>query len=294
MKKKQGLLQQLEDLYKKDPYFLLVNTAKSLTKKLNISSATLYVYLNKLNITKKQSIINLVKNNPPYTISAFELIKKYNLNNVTVATLKRYSKKIHGMPYYDFNKKKELELQEEIQEMLEEYEFPLLQLGREKIIQYLGISKNKYYKIKRNKRWSIKKEYKKLFSRYPLEEYSRTELATIINRHPDTITEWVHKLNLSRKHKKAISMNVIKARRERYGRLPVKEQRKKIPYKQFKVWFENKLLSQKEISVKEIKEYLNRIDIAKVIYYIKNHYGLINYTFDHVQLKYILKENNDL
>jgi len=290
----QELQKEIEVLYKEDNYFLLSNTATSLLDKFDTSLYKLYKVLKKLNLSRKQAYIDLVSKHDPKDVTAFELIKRYKLKSVKVSTLKRYAKEIHGIPYMDFYDKQSKELEEEINEMLEEYEFPLLQLGRIGIINYLGIGINKYYKLKKQKRWSKRKEYKRLFNTYPLNEYSMQEIANIIGKNKATIIDWVEKLKIERTTKKAISMKVIKARRERYGLTPVKEQIKKFSYKEIKTWFESKLLNQKELSVKEIKEYLGRKDMNKVLYWIKKNYGLIDYVFDHKELKYKLKDNNDI
>ena len=290
----QELQKKIEVLYKEDNYFLLSNTATSLLDKFGVSSYKLYKVFKILNLSRQKTYIDLVSKNNPKDITAFELIKKYNLKLVKVSTLKRYAKKIYGIPYMNFYDKQSKELEEEINEMLEEYEFPLLQLGRIGIINYLGIGINKYYTLKKQKRWSKRKEYKRLFKTYPLDEYSMQEIADITGKSKATIIDWVEKLKVERTTKKAISMKVIKARRERYGLTPVKDQIRKISYKKIKVWFENKLLSQKELSIKEIKEYLGRKDMNKVLYWIKKNYGLIDYVFDYKELKYKLKDNDDI
>jgi len=290
----QELQKKIEALYKEDNYFLLSNTAASLLDKFKVSQYKLYKVLKNLNLSREQTYINLVTKHPPYNISAFELIKKYKLKSVKIVTLKKYAIKIYGEAYMDFYDKQSMELEEEIKEMLNTYEFPLLQLGRQGIIDYLGIGVNKYNKIRKQRKWTKRKEYKKLFNRYPLNEYSMKELSNIVNKSKDMIIEWAERLNVKRINKKAISISVIKARRKRYGLMPVKEQVKKLSYKDIKIWFEDKLLNQRELSVKEIKEYLGRKDMNKVLYWIKKNYGLIDYVFDYKELKYKLKESDDI
>jgi len=277
-------IQQVINLYKQNEYLLLQEKVIDICKKYNIDNRYVYKKLKENGISKRKLYEKICNEfNPKY--NSIESIKRIlKLKFITKATLNNLAKQKYGIRYRTEKELEYLELHDDINALKEEYPYPMVQLGRNGIINYLGININMFYRLRQKHKWYKDIEYRKIFRKYPLGEYSHTEIANIFNIEEEKLRTW-SKRNIENRPKYSVSFYVVKSRKNIYGSNIL--QKKKITMKELKKWFEDKLINNGYVHIKDIKKELGRSDMCKMLYAIKKRYGLdVNYTFNKHKMQY--------
>jgi len=280
---------QFNLLYKKYKYPFLKFTSKELAKKLGIKHSYFMLLANerKLNIANDYELLFKDYDSEKYTLQYIIAVTgiKRSLDNLR-KHLHKYHPNIKIKEYYkDLSK----DLEQAINEMYEEYEFPILKQGYRWIANYLGYSYNNIHKILKKYNRTKEKEYRNLFKRYKPYLWSVKELAEIAGVAPSTIAFQLKKLykkktDLNQEYvgKKQIysAKSMVKAN-SRFGLV---NDLKTINSNDFYIWVKNKFARDGKFTIAEARmQGVKKVGVYMQI--IKKKYKL-KYYYDHSTATY--------
>ena len=288
---------QFSLLYKKYKYPFLKFTSTELAIKLGIKPSYFTVLAHERHYNTKHDYDLLFQDYDPeeYTLQYIKAVTniKKSLDN-----LRKYLRKYHpDKKPKEYYKELSDDTKQMIDEMYEEYEFPILKYGYRWIADYLGYSHKGIYKILKRYNRTKEREYRNLFKRYKPHLWSIKELADISGVSPSTITFQLKKLykkktelNQENVGKKQIysAKSMVKAN-SRFGLV---NDLKKINSNEFYIWVKNKFLQDGKFTIAEARMQGGK-KVGIYMQIIKKKYKL-KYYYDHSTATYYQGEKPDV
>jgi len=280
---------QFDLLYKKYKYPFLKFTSKELAKKLGIKPSYFNLLAHERNYNTKHDYDLLFKDYNPkdYTL---QYIKSVTNIKKSLDNLRKYLRKYHpNIKTKDYYKEISNDVKQMINEMYEEYEFPILKYGYRWIAEYLGYSYNNIHKVLKRYNRTKEREYRNLFKRYKPHLWSVKELADISGASPSTIAFQLKKLykkktELNQEYAGKKQIYSAKSRIKANARFGLVNDLKTINSNEFYIWVKNKFARDGKFTIAEARmQGVKRVGVF--MYIIKRKYKL-KYYYDHSTATY--------